>query len=394
MASYPLIRFFDFTSGAIRSVANYGYGIYEIKCRFPQNCKPAIWLYGQCGEEIDILELGDVDIPDENDSYTPNDCSCNHSKHLASVHKNDPCNGDNQAEGRKFTNYDYSDGNFHVFSLVWTYDAIVWYADGLPIRRCNRNASNFSGNKCINNTLLYPENGMNIRVTLSDTKLYPFADYLSPNGNNFCVTPNCRPQMLPYPNISVEMEIDYVRYWDINVGDCDDSSLLLIGNSINSGDTYENLWRGGSIDAINVTIKADANAKWYSNNLIEIYNNFETEDGAYFNAEILPCVMDGNDVEIYERINTSPTPYVIKNTISPDLKLYPNPSTGIFTLQKPTDAKATVVVYDVLGNQCLSLNINEGEGIKQIDLTNFPKGIYHLQLTEGDKMYSQKIVLQ
>jgi hypothetical protein len=75
------------------------------------------------------------------------------------------------------------------------------------------------------------------------------------------------------------------------------------------------------------------------------------------------------------------------------LKLYPNPSTGIFTLQKPTDAKATVVVYDVLGNQCLSQSINEGEGNKQIDMSNFAKGIYHLQLLERGKVYSQKVVL-
>jgi hypothetical protein len=76
------------------------------------------------------------------------------------------------------------------------------------------------------------------------------------------------------------------------------------------------------------------------------------------------------------------------------ITIYPNPSTGIFTLQKATDAKATVVVYDVLGNQCLSLNLSQGEATKQIDLTNFPKGIYHLQLTEGEKVYSQKIVVQ
>jgi hypothetical protein len=94
-------------------------------------------------------------------------------------------------------------------------------------------------------------------------------------------------------------------------------------------------------------------------------------------------------------LRTAPLNYQTNNTLSKEsILIYPNPSTGIFTLQKATDAKATVVVYDVLGNQCLSLNINEGEGIKQIDLTNFPKCIYHLQLMEGDKMYSQKIVVQ
>jgi hypothetical protein len=76
------------------------------------------------------------------------------------------------------------------------------------------------------------------------------------------------------------------------------------------------------------------------------------------------------------------------------LNIYPNPSTGIFTLQKATDAKATVVVYDVLGNQWLSINLSQGEGTKQIDMSNFAKGIYHLQLLERDKVYSQKIVIQ
>jgi hypothetical protein len=153
----------------------------------------------------------------------------------------------------------------------------------------------------------------------------------------------------------------------------------------------------------NVDAEPTADVILRAGNQIIIGPNFSTQQGAQVEFVIDPCASllrtteDSSSNEYTGvLINDSPSNEITQKQSKADslITIFPNPSTGIFTLQRATDAKATVVVYDVLGNSCLSLNINEGEGIKQIDLTNFPKGIYHLQLLEGEKVYSQKIVIQ
>jgi hypothetical protein len=56
------------------------------------------------------------------------------------------------------------------------------------------------------------------------------------------------------------------------------------------------------------------------------------------------------------------------------LKIYPNPSTGIFTIS----AKANIEVYNIVGDLILSEN-----NVTSIDLTVAPKGMYFVKLNGG-----------
>lgn len=90
-------------------------------------------------------------------------------------------------------------------------------------------------------------------------------------------------------------------------------------------------------------------------------------------------------------------------TSSPDevfekpFTIYPNPSTGIFTLKMINDytGKVEIVVYDLLGNNLLNLNYTKTERLlqKQISLLFFPGGIYNIVLNMGGRSNIEKLVI-
>lgn len=81
------------------------------------------------------------------------------------------------------------------------------------------------------------------------------------------------------------------------------------------------------------------------------------------------------------------------NNISIDkqLQLYPNPSTGIFSIVQTNYNIESYKVYDLLGN----VMIQDQRYVEQIDLSNFSAGIYIVQVlnTKG-KLVNGKVVKQ
>lgn len=75
--------------------------------------------------------------------------------------------------------------------------------------------------------------------------------------------------------------------------------------------------------------------------------------------------------------------------------VYPNPSSGVFTLHVKGFPKttATIEVYN-LTNECVyACNINNNE-TEQINLSHLPNGIYAVRLRTKNKIASQKIIIQ
>ena len=87
-----------------------------------------------------------------------------------------------------------------------------------------------------------------------------------------------------------------------------------------------------------------------------------------------------------------PSDGINDNTTS-KLLVYPNPTSGVFTIEcKNTNLDVcSFRIYDVFGKLLVSNNLTKGNSI--IDLSSQPDGIYFLQLIEGGKNTSfQKIV--
>jgi hypothetical protein len=79
---------------------------------------------------------------------------------------------------------------------------------------------------------------------------------------------------------------------------------------------------------------------------------------------------------------------VINNTLS----VYPNPGTGLYTLELGKEGKVNVEVYDALGKKVKSFEQTALTAV--FDLTGFPKGIYIVNVISDGTKTSKKIILE
>jgi hypothetical protein len=82
--------------------------------------------------------------------------------------------------------------------------------------------------------------------------------------------------------------------------------------------------------------------------------------------------------------------------------IYPNPSNGKFTI-KNYDVRLTnynLEIYNVLGEKIYYSKLKQqtqngtGRASDEIDLSGSPKGIYFVKIYDGEKIYTEKIVIQ
>lgn len=81
----------------------------------------------------------------------------------------------------------------------------------------------------------------------------------------------------------------------------------------------------------------------------------------------------------------------------PELLVFPNPSTGVFEIVLPLagkDRRWSCLMTDVQGRTIESLEkMLTGNGTLRIDATLLSAGLYFLQLSDGQKVYRQKVML-
>lgn len=78
------------------------------------------------------------------------------------------------------------------------------------------------------------------------------------------------------------------------------------------------------------------------------------------------------------------------------ISLYPNPSNGKFAIH--IDGKHNILVntevYSVLGEKIYSITNNMQKELLDIDISNFPQGMYFINIKYGENNYTEKIVIQ
>src|SRR5690606_1427940 len=74
--------------------------------------------------------------------------------------------------------------------------------------------------------------------------------------------------------------------------------------------------------------------------------------------------------------------------------IYPNPNTGLFTIQKSSelDKEVNISLLDASSRVVINKIIPKGQQKIEMDITSYRKGVYYLQLTIGDKVYVKQIL--
>jgi len=158
---------------------SFQFGRIDVRAKMPegQGIWPAIWMLGQNIDAVGWPACGEIDIM-ELVGHTPK--VTHGTAHWG------PQGGPNRSSGASFSLDEKFSERFHVFSLVWERDELLWYVDEMLMHR----------------------------VTVSSTQgdLYPFnqAFYLIFNiaiGGNWPGNPD---ETTVFPQ---QMVVDYVRYF-------------------------------------------------------------------------------------------------------------------------------------------------------------------------------------
>ena len=73
-----------------------------------------------------------------------------------------------------------------------------------------------------------------------------------------------------------------------------------------------------------------------------------------------------------------------------DFSIFPNPNTGLFTIQNGTEDYITVVIHSQQGNLISSYNVSPGNN--PVDIQDLPKGIYLIKFVSNKTTTMQRII--
>lgn len=97
---------------------------------------------------------------------------------------------------------------------------------------------------------------------------------------------------------------------------------------------------------------------------------------------------------IIRKIDPYANPFVNTHNVQAvnNIKVYPNPTSGSCTIElPPTHNKATITILDLTGKVIRTEYKDAHKSIEDVRLTNLASGNYILQISAGDKTYTDKI---
>ena len=81
-----------------------------------------------------------------------------------------------------------------------------------------------------------------------------------------------------------------------------------------------------------------------------------------------------------------------------NLNIFPNPNMGLFNIEFDLrqKGKTAVSIYDLEGKEVFSENLGKfsGKYREEVDLTEHSKGVYLLQIRQGDEQFVKKLMVQ
>jgi beta-glucanase (GH16 family) len=374
---YPGSTYFKYTSGMIYSKAGYKAGKVEMRAKVPytDGTWPAFWLYGTCGQELDVFEMTNLNAT--SNSYYD-------SKNLwLTYHINKGCTSSYSCvKGTVFSYYEPLGLDFHTYSFEWDATMLIWKLDGVIIRQVYR----------------YWDNSYPLPLTTADAiqdELNPVQfDYFPSEDNEMHVIINngVGYDRGTYPQ---DFVVDYIKVYEKS--DCyTDRTLCTYYPPYPPVISSKTITTGPSC---NFTITSGQDVEMKALNNIELKPGFKSNTGSHYLGHITYC--ENYEVKTSAEgsgpVRSNPNAFA---DILPDsdknatlIEVEPNPNNGLFALTTKEEGKKTVVVYDVSGKTVFQRDNVFGQNI-DIDIVDQPKGIYFVKVISGSDVQVKKIINQ
>jgi hypothetical protein len=388
------MRMWPFQSGAITSKWPFSQGRYVLRCQVPpgKDMWPAFWLFGACGDEIDIFEFQNTDTDYRHDRRI----SC-------SVHSEPNCSPPAEVDTESYNWGENLTTGLHSYSLTWDEFQIVFHVDGQMRRRFfhyYRRVTVIPG-------VAYSYQGVeNCEAIVSGRTYYEdpqFTNALEKITINSAVRKNHNPEQFPK-----FMDLDYFVL--LEPMDCQETKVIhteaeMEGYDYHSGYGDRTVTAGTIIVQPTTTIAVTGPPPaefWWPGDLlvltaadeIRLMPGFEATYDGNFVAQIRPCTSNKttDELEALPAIEEPELHYVVngeevgaealaKFQVMGEFSLFPNPSQAGVTVVGVA-AGDRLVVRDVLGKvvatqECLT------DGRTELQLREIPSGIYFVSVVRG-----------
>ena len=230
---------------------------------------------------------------------------------------------------------------------------------------------------------------------------------------------------LCFKDTTLSIKVNSPFFASQNQSICQGDSVLIYGTyQYTSGTYYDSLQTINGCDSIlsttltvnplpNVTITSFNPDTICSNGSVVTLPNGSPSGGVYSGTGVSGGTFDPNIsgvgihsviytyTDINSCINSDSTFITVEQCVGitdfeKDLGIliYPNPNTGLFTIEKSSelDKKVNISLLDASSRVIINKIIPKGQQKIEMDITNYSKGVYYLQMTIGDKVYVKQIL--
>ncbi|MBK8500875.1 MAG: T9SS type A sorting domain-containing protein [Saprospiraceae bacterium] len=96
------------------------------------------------------------------------------------------------------------------------------------------------------------------------------------------------------------------------------------------------------------------------------------------------------------RNNTEPTfeYHPASRVFRSEMRVFPNPSSGVVYVGGKVDPRSTIRVIDVMGRLVLEKRIEEGKEMLELDMTGHASGVYYVEMISTKGIVSEQFIIQ
>ncbi len=225
--------------------------------------------------------------------------------------------------------------------------------------------------------------------------------YITNSRNNYSdkttaylVSPCYDLTTLENPALKFDMVFDIEKDWDV----------LYVEYTLNSGKIWKILGTANdpnwyNSDYINPERSITVGKQWTGTDLtIKKYNynlaSFTNEANIIFRFVFKSDDAENHQGAVIDNFVIDATAILaVKNNTLNNFKIYPNPSSAIFNIQRQTSSEMQVSVYDITG-KLIFKDTNILMTHYALDLSKVSKGLYFLKINQGNKQATKRIMIE